>query len=200
MIHKAHHLLSFFPRRLRPEIKELYLSSIILNFGLALIFIFEPIYLFNLGYSLQQIMLFWVIIYFLYVLVLPLGGKISEKFGYEHTIFLGTAFWILLYLSMYLIEQHRFLFYHAFDLCFAKFTYWPAYHANFAKYSNDAERGREVGGLTILTSLTYVIGPAIGGLILQQWGFHILFIVVAAVLLLSNIPMLLTKEVFRSDP
>ncbi len=201
MIHTVHNLISFLPKKMKPEIRELFASTLILNFGLALIFIFEPIYLFRLGYSLQQIMLFWVMVYFFYVLWIPLGAKVSERFGYEHTMFYGTFFWILLYLGLYLIEAHSIFFYIT-PLFYAaqKSLYWPAYHANFSKYSDDSEEGREIGMLSILTSLTFIIGPVIGGFILHQWGFHILFIIVAVIFLLSNVPMLLTKERFVSEP
>ncbi|MFW0862625.1 MAG: MFS transporter [Candidatus Komeilibacteria bacterium] len=201
MIRAVHNLISFLPKRMKPEIKELFTATLILNFGLALIFIFEPIYLFRLGYSLQQIMLFWVMVYFFYVLCIPLGAKVAEKFGYEHTMFYGTFFWILLYLGLYLIEAHSIFFYIT-PLFYAaqKSLYWPAYHANFSKYSADSEEGREIGTLNILTSLTFIIGPVVGGFILHEWGFHVLFIVVASIFLLSNVPMLLTKERFVSDP
>lgn len=201
MMHAIHHLIGFLPKKMKPEIRELFASTLILNFGLALIFIFEPIYLFRLGYSLQQIMLFWVMVYFFYVVSIPIGAKISERFGYEHTMFYGTFFWILLYLGLYLIEAHSIFFYIT-PLIYAiqKSLYWPAYHANFSKYSADSEEGREIGSLNILTSFTFIIGPAIGGFILHQWGFHVLFILVAIMFLLSNIPMLLTKERFVSEP
>jgi MFS family permease len=200
-MHSIHNLINFLPKKMKPEIRELFASTLILNFGLALIFIFEPIYLFRLGYSLQQIMLFWVIVYFFYILLIPLGAKVSEKFGYEHTMFYGTFFWILLYLSLYMIEAYPIFFYIT-PLLYAmqKSLYWPAYHANFSKYSDDSEEGREIGILNILTSFTFIIGPVIGGLILHQWGFDILFIVVASIFLLSNVPMLLTKEKFVSEP
>lgn len=201
MMHKIHNLVSFLPHKLKPEVRELFISTLILNFGLALIFIFEPIYLFRLGYSLQQIMFFWVLVYFFYLLWIPIGAKVAEKFGYEHTMFYGTFFWILSYLGLYLIESHSIFFYIT-PLIYAvqKSLYWPSYHANFAKYSDDDEEGREIGMLNILTSLAFIIGPAIGGFILYQWGFHVLFVVVALVFLISNIPMLLTKERFVSEP
>jgi len=168
---------------------------------LALIFIFEPIYLYRLGYSLQQIMMFWVIVYAVYIFILPLGGKVAERFGYEHTIFYGTFFWILLYLCMYLIQYWPiFFFITPIVWAIQKSLYWPAYHANFAKYSCNQEEGREISFLTILTSASYVVGPIFGGFILYFWGFSVLFIVVAILLLVSNVPMLLTKEKFKPVP
>ncbi|PIZ98587.1 MAG: hypothetical protein COX77_04090 [Candidatus Komeilibacteria bacterium CG_4_10_14_0_2_um_filter_37_10] len=201
MPHITHRLLHFLPARMQPEVKELYSSTLILNFGLALIFIFEPIYLYHLGYSLQQIMFFWLLVYVAYFFFLPLGAMISEKYGYEHTIFYGTFFWVLLYLCMYLIGQYSYFFYITpIVYAFQKSVYWPAYHSNFAKYSASEEEGREISVLYILSSLNYVVGPILGGWILSQWGFNALFITVALIMMLSNVPMLLTKEVFQSEP
>ncbi|OIO46144.1 MAG: hypothetical protein AUJ28_03065 [Parcubacteria group bacterium CG1_02_37_51] len=201
MINKFHHLLSYLPQKMKTEVRELYASALILYFGLALIFIFEPIYLYRLGYSLQQIMMFWVIVYAVYIFILPLGGKVAERFGYEHTIFYGTFFWILLYLCMYLIQYWPiFFFITPIVWAIQKSLYWPAYHANFAKYSGNQEEGREISFLTILTSASYVVGPIFGGFILYFWGFSVLFIVVAILLLVSNVPMLLTKEKFKPVP
>ncbi|MCR4279849.1 MAG: hypothetical protein NUV82_00275, partial [Candidatus Komeilibacteria bacterium] len=90
MLHRIHHIMNFLPRRMKPQVKELYTSSLILNLGLGLIFIFEPIYLYRLGYSLQEIMLFWGIVYLVYIVLLPRGGKIAERIGYEPGIFFGT--------------------------------------------------------------------------------------------------------------
>ncbi|MBI4090468.1 MAG: hypothetical protein HY422_00420, partial [Candidatus Komeilibacteria bacterium] len=48
-------LRSLLPLHMRREIKELYLSTLILNFGVSMILVFEPIYLYTIGYSLSYI-------------------------------------------------------------------------------------------------------------------------------------------------
>ena len=198
MMNKFHNLLSYLPQHMKTQVRELYASALILYFGLALIFIFEPIYLYRLGYNLQHIIFFWVLVYAIYIFILPLGGKVAERFGYEHTIFYGTFFWILLYLCLFLIQYFPVFFYIT-PLVWAiqKALYWPAYHANFAKFSDNREEGREISFLSVLTSGLYVIGPIIGGFIIYMWGFSVLFIIVSILLLISNIPMLLTKERFQ---
>ncbi|MCR4280683.1 MAG: MFS transporter, partial [Candidatus Komeilibacteria bacterium] len=124
-----------------------------------------------------------------------LGGKIAERIGYEPGIFFGTIAWIFLYAAMYLIEAHHIFFYIT-PLIYGiqKSLYWPAYHANFAKYSDDKEEGREISTISIMNSLMFVIGPAVGGWVLSIWGFQVLFVIVAVLFLVSNIPMLITKE------
>ncbi len=51
--------------------------------------------------------------------------------------------------------------------------------------------------MTIIISLVFILGPVLGGLLITLGGFKLLFIVVSVLFLTSNIPLLITKEVFR---
>jgi hypothetical protein len=71
---------------MRREIRELYVSTTILDFGLAMILIFEPIYLYTIGYTLRQIIFFFFLVYLIYFFILPLGASFAKHLGYEHSI------------------------------------------------------------------------------------------------------------------
>ena len=66
-----------------------------------------------------------------------------------------------------------------------------------ANYSTEDESGRTLSGLTALSVGAAVLGPVAGGLIIQQFGFAVLFMIVSAIVLLSNVPMLMTPEKFQ---
>ena len=190
-------LKDFLPYKMKRQVKELFASTILVNLALSMVMIFEPIYLYKIGYSLQKIMLFYLITYLIYFLIMPLGGKFARKKGYELGMLLGTILFSLFYIGLFFIEQHPFLFYLVpFTLALQKTFYWPAYHADFARFSDDSEEGREIGGLTMAVSLVYIIGPALAGFIIIQWGFGALFTFATIIFLASNIPTLITKEEF----
>ena len=67
----SNRILNFFPHHMRREIRELYVSTTILDFALAMILIFEPIYLYTIGYNLQEIILFFLLVYGIYFLYFP---------------------------------------------------------------------------------------------------------------------------------
>lgn len=168
-----------------------------MDFAVAAVTLFEPIYLFTLGYSLRVILLFYIQVYIIYFIILPLGAKFASRFGYEHSITTSTIFLIGYYLSLFAIAYNP-LFLVIAPLFFSlhKSFYWTGYHADFARFSDGTERGRQVGELTIIDSLVYIAGPFVGGIILAVWGFPALFILVSILILGSSIPLLSTKEIF----
>lgn len=191
-------LKSLLPKEMQPEIKELFWSALIMNFTLAMVLIFEPIFLYKIGYSLAQIMLFFLAVYFLYVLLNPIGAAYAARYGYEASIFVSTIFLIFYYLCLFLLPQYRWLiFFTPLVYGIQKAFYWPAYHADFAKFSSAKYGGRQIGLMTIIISLVFILGPVLGGLLITLGGFQLLFIVVSVLFLASNIPLLITKEVFR---
>jgi hypothetical protein len=54
--------------------------------------------------------------------------------------------------------------------------------------------GKDVGTIWALDSFVYVIGPALGGVILGLWNFNVLFLLVGLMILISNAPLFFTKE------
>lgn len=190
-------LKNFLPYRMSRQTKELFVSNIIINLGLAMVLIFEPIYLYQLGYKIYQIVLFYLAVYVLYFFSLPLGAKFANKYGYENGMFLGSILYIPFYLSLFLITKFSFMFVVAIIFyVLQKMFYWPAFHGNFSHNSVNREEGREISSSSISSSLMFIFGPIIGGVIITYFGFSVLFIIASMLFLLSNIPMLLTKESF----
>ena len=188
---------NFLPHRMSRQTKELFLSNLIINLALAMVQIFESIYLYEIGYTVLQISAFYLVVYVLYFFALPLGAKFANKYGYENGMFLGSVLYIPFYLSLFFITKFSFMFYVAMILyVLQKMFYWPAFHGNFSHNSGDKEEGREISSVSISSSLMFIFGPMIGGVLIQRFGFAVLFMITSVLFLVSNIPMLLTKETF----
>ncbi len=197
MHRRIRYLGTFVPHQLSPEVKELYSSTILMNFGLAMVQMFEPIYLYSIGYSLPEIMLFFLAVYGMYFLLIPLGAKFAGRFGTERSIELSTIFISLLYVCLFAIQYNHQLFYLAAALyALQKMFYWPAFHADFAQHASSIERAREVSSLTVATSLVFILGPILAGYLISIGGYGWLFIIVALIFLLSNLPLMSTDEQF----
>jgi MFS family permease len=188
----------FFPSRIPRELKELYMTMTMLNFALASGMLFEPIYLYTLGYTLSEIMLYYFAVYFLYFFLMPLGGKFVKRFGFEHGIVVGSLFLVVYFISLLAIPSSPiFLACAVISLAAQKMFFWPGYHADFAFFSQAEERGREVSIIALLDSFSYVVGPIVGGVLIASFGFIGLFTVMCIMILLSNIPLMTTKERFK---
>lgn len=191
------HLWQFLVGQPSRQVKELIVSTTILDFAVAAITIFEPIYLYGLGFGVPGVLLFYLGVYAIYLVIQPLGGKFTRSQGYKHGIMFSTPFLILYYLSLFAIPYSP-LFVATAIVAYAihKMFYWPGFHADFARFGSPTEFGRELGVLVFLLSLASVVGPFFGGVVVKFAGFPTLFVTVAALILASNVPLFLTPEVF----
>jgi|SRR3989344_1272141 len=188
------HYFTTHPSR---EVKEVYWFTIISNMALSMVFIFEPIYLYTLGYSLTKIMVFYLLVYSSYLFLITFGAKFAGRFGYKHAIFLSNIFFVAYWFTLYGIKFHPWLFFVS-PIFFAmqKSLFWPAYDADIALFSAKGQRGREVGMLTSLVQIAFIAGPLVGGMISEKFGFMVLFIASSALIMLSTYPLFSSPEIY----
>lgn len=195
--HFNHYLEHYFAPHPAREVREIFWSTAILDFAVAAVMVFEPVFLYSRGFSIPQILLFYAAIYVAYFFLLPFGGRICRRHGFEHTILWSSPFLILYYLSFLAINYDQaFIVLAGVFIVIQKVLYWPGYHSDFAAYVNGSETGREVADMSAMASLAAAMAPLIGGIIAASAGYPALFIVVAILILLSNIPLLRTPEIF----
>ena len=195
--HIRHYIEHYFAPHPSQEVKELFVASGMLSFATGSVSLFEPIYLHSIGFSVPQILLFNAALYVLYFFLLPLGGRICRRHGYEHTMLFSSPFLVLWYISLYAIPwNNAFIGIALLSLVMQKILYWPGYHANFATWSSKQERGREVSNMAAVVGLASILAPTFGGFIVVFFGFKVLLLIVAALILLSNVPLLRTPELY----
>lgn len=192
----------YFTFRLEQEVKDLYASAGIADIALAAMLIFEPIYMYQaLGLSIVHILLFFAAVYFWYILLIPVGGMITAKFGYRKALVASVPFQILYWVSLLFAGSHPLLLWVA-PLFYAleKSFYWPGFHAIVARFANQGQVGREFSALTAIIQCAHILGPLVGGIIAQLAGGQYLLVVACGVYALSVIPLLLHKEQFQERP
>ncbi|MDP4000897.1 MAG: MFS transporter [bacterium] len=189
----------YFSRHLDTEIKEIYWETIIASLALSMVLIFEPIYLFTLGFSISKILLFFAQVYGWYLILIPLGAKFAGKWGYKKSIFISNIFYVLYWILLFLIGSNQMLFFVA-PIFFAlqKTFFWPAYNADIAINSGKKQTGREVGALFATVQIVSVIGPFIGGVISYKFGFMTLFVTVSVLMLVSVYPLSRSPEMYST--
>jgi MFS family permease len=187
----------FWLPRSASQVKELFFSTALYNLASASITIFEPVYLYTLGFTLSKIMFFYFLVYLFYFFLLPLGGKVAKSKGFEHAIFYSSSFLILYFFILALaVFQPSIIWFAPIFLGIHKALYWPSYDADFALYGHKSTRGQEIGSFFSTGYLVNIIGPILGALLIENGGLILLFLFVALLVLFSNIPLLRTKEEF----
>ncbi|MFH0828890.1 MAG: MFS transporter [Candidatus Kerfeldbacteria bacterium] len=184
------HFPHYFKKHLSVQLEELYLTSAITDFAVSALTLFEPIYLWSLGYRIRELMLYYCMLYVLYFFLVPLGGKFVARFGHERSILISTVWMVGYYAALMAIADVSAFFYIA-PVFYAlqKTFYWPAYHFDFIRFSVKEERATEYSGIAALSTIMYTIGPIAGGVITKFFGFNALFFTGIVAILLSSIPL-----------
>ncbi|NOQ37282.1 MFS transporter [archaeon] len=180
---------------LKNELSEVYMNLALESFALSLISIFVPIYILSVGYSFDYMILFFMIYYGCIGIFAPVSASLANRFGFKHIILFRTPLLIAFLLGLHNIENLMFspLILAAFG-GFGSSLYWISINSIFAKYSDKIHRGTQTGKMVSLPQLAALAGPTLGGFISFIYGFKILFLVTSAIIIISVVPLFMTKE------
>ena len=201
MLHHTHHHWPFF---FRHEVNAVYLSVALRSFGISLLGLFVPLYLIkDQGFSLAQMLGFYLFFSVILALSTPLAGAFSARFGMKHTVLLSVPLYLgflffLYFLPLYKISSSFFsrisLLLPAVLLGLSIAFYWMGLHQVIYRVSTRKHRGEAIGKQKAVTVLGTIAGPLVGGVIISVFGFPLLFAIAAVFLLLSSGFLLLSKE------
>ncbi|MBI4049525.1 MAG: MFS transporter [Candidatus Doudnabacteria bacterium] len=189
----------YFSYKINREVKEIYWHVVLNGIAFSLAYVFEPIYLYLLNYSLVQILWFYVAVYVGYAVLVSFGAKFASRFGYKHSILASSIMLVGYWACLYFIKDYPNLFFVA-AIMFAlqKSFYWPAFNAEMSLSAPNKQRGREVGVLFSLTEVAYIFGPFVGGLISYKFGFGALFASAAVLLLIAVYPLFRSADIYAN--
>lgn len=194
MYHFPYRLPHFFRSKPSIELEELFLTAAIMDFAASAIALFEPIYLWTLGFDVRAIMFFYLMVYVPYFFIVPLGGKFVARFGHQRSILISTIFLVMYLAALVNIADYRWLFFVApIFLTLQKTFYWPAYHVDFMRFSVREERGSEYSALWAISTMMFVLGPIVGGTVVKFFGFPALFMGASFLILLSSTPLFISR-------
>lgn len=191
--------LHFFHNR---ELSEMYISLAIRFFALSMIGLFIPVYfLYELKLSLVVVMYFFLMFAIFFGLTSIVAAYIAARIGFKHIILLSIPFQITFFLLLALLPNFKVpLIFIAAIGAFYNGLYWIGHHADLARFTKKKRRGEEVGLSFFVVGISALIGPIIGGLILTFFNFTTLFIVGSLFLLLSIVPLFMSKEFYEITP
>lgn len=177
------------------ELNELYASMAIRAFAMAMISIFVPIFLLELGYSLSSVLVYYAILNGAHALFVFPAAKISSRYGFKHAMFFSILILLIFYAFLNTLEANAWpLWWLAIIFGASNALFWMGYHSDFSKISTKSKRGQQVGFSNVFAFAGSIVGPLFGGLIVTFTNFQVLFTVVSFVLLASAIPLFMSKD------
>lgn len=197
-IHHYHHHFHLFSILRKKELSELYIMAIIRTFAFALIGVFVPAYLLDLGYSLDALILYYLYFGIVYGFLNLVTVKFISKIGVKRSILLGVPFLICYLLLLNSLPTYNWSLYLIASIAaIYSALYWPAFHIYFFRSSDKKHRGEEYGVYEVVQRIPMIVAPLLGALIIAFFGFQVLFYIACVIFLVSPLPLFFSKEIYE---
>lgn len=134
-----------------------------------------PIFLRELGASIQQIGFFFTISLIFPLLLRVFGGWLSDSIGRLRTLTIGSFAGMLSFLAYSLAPTWQLAILAPAFLAITSALVFPSYKAYIADQTSEGIQGRIFGLSEAVISVAWIFGPPIGGLVAQQFGYRFMF-------------------------
>jgi len=166
--------------------------------ALSISAIFIPVIMLRLGFSISDVILYYIIFHFLDVLLHFFSKKFIEKFGLKITLILGTFFASTFFITYIFLEEKNWTLLILMAVLSALYDsfYYTGYFFGFMRSTEKIENAASNNIiLNILTTASFSIGPLIGaGLIFITENKKYLLLSTIVFFLLSFVPLLQYKR------
>jgi MFS family permease len=194
----------------RDGIRAIYWGNTIRQFAAAAVGLFVPVYVYRVGFTisgdslvggLRTLILFLLLARIAIIALSFFVEHIIDSIGFRWTLLISSLFLILKFVFLTLVEREpTFLWIAAIVSGVVTTTYWISRHALFGEDQDEARVGSALGNLTVLSQLTAIFGPVIGGLIASFYGFVWLFRFGLLLSVLSGLPFFFMHHHRRHHP
>lgn len=172
------------------EVVHFYLLATVRSILLMTGSLFMPIYIYNETGSLILAFLYFLGAQSIVQIVLrpTFNTFIFRRLGVEVASFLSIVLAGVEYLLAYLFGVKNVLLLTLYAVLegISRSLYWDAFHLSFGLFGKDREVAEEVAGLQLLQNALSIAFPFISVLFISLFGFHIFYLVVFFITLLTS--------------
>jgi hypothetical protein len=178
------------------EVAELYASRMLRMLAIHLTGGFASVYLYQQGYSLEFIGVFWACFYLLKISLSYFSIRYIARFGPKRGVLLANILSIPAMLSVASIPQVGFVM----IISWAIFTAISASLSNlshvihFSRIKSVSNAGKEISFMSIFEKAMAGISPLIGGMIALVAGPEATMVVAAFIYTIAAFPLLMTRD------
>ncbi len=194
LIHSLH--ASF---KIKNELHELYITEIIRSFSISFISVFIPIYLLTIGVTLSTVLLFMAVQWTFQGFTSPLVCKVASKIGLKHSIVTSIPLYIifLFFLVVYPNTSLYYLLPIAAIGGLSSSFYFVSLNSEFVKNVHRINEGVETSHLIAYPLIASIAAPLLSGYLLGFTEFNIVFSIAIALLVVSALPLFMSKDYKR---
>lgn len=183
------------------EIAELYASKTIRTLAINIAAGFTSIYLYQVGYSITFILLFWACYCLSKIPLFFIFSHFVAKNGPKHGTLISNLLYIPAMVVISFVSQIGIIAIIIWGVFTAASTaiYYLSYMTDFSKVRSVEHSGKEIAVMNIFEKIAISISPIIGGLIALLFGPRILMLASALLFFAAALPLMRTSEPVRVD-
>ena len=156
---------------LTPMLLLFMLAMILANTGGSMYGPLEALYLKELGAGITQIGLFYTISQIVPLLLQILGGWLSDSIGRLRAIAIGSVVGVFVYIPLLLADRWEWVLVASALSAVTRSLVGPSFDAFIADHSAPENRARLFGITHTLFGIVSVVGPLLGGYLVEVMGF-----------------------------
>lgn len=157
--------------------------------------ILGPIYLYQAGFSIQAILLFFIVTALVKVGSLFIVFNLAGRHGPQLTMLLGVCLMMVYFVCFGLIEAAGWSIYIAAAMLgLANAFFYPSFRMNFSLQVRRTQINAQVARLNIITIIFSAIAPAIGGLLATLVSIQAPYYLAALIFLIVFMTLLRGSE------
>ena len=172
---------------LTPIVRWFMLAMILANMGGNMYGPLEALYLKELGAGIGQIGLFYTISQVIPLLLQILGGWLSDSLGRLRAIAIGSVVGVFVYVPLLLATRWEWVLLASALGSVTRSLVGPSFDAFIADHSAPDNRARLFGITQTLFGVVSVVGPALGGYLVEALSFKGMLAVAAALYLAATV-------------
>jgi len=200
MFHLKHHAHGTFYYLKNKELDELYISFALKTLAIALINIFVPVYLLQIGFSVVDIISYYLIYYLAISFLAPFGSLLNSKIGVKKGMAFGTVFLVFHFFALNQVSTGLHFAIPALLYGINTAIYWPGFHFEFTSFVDKKREARQMSVINIVALAVSALAPLLGAIFISEISYTFLFLVVMVLLVLSIIPLFFTKDIKGDRP
>lgn len=165
---------------LSTTLKVFLFTMILANIAGAMYSSFLPLYLKQLGANVAQIGLFFTISQIIPLVLQVLGGWISDSIGRLKSIALGSMAGVISHIALIIAPTWAWVLVSEGFGAVTRSLVGPSFGAFTAEESNEENRARVFGVVDAFYNIVAIVGPPLGGFMIDHYGFKAMLIASAA--------------------
>jgi MFS family permease len=178
------------------EIAELYASRLLRTMALNIAASFMSIFLYQQGFSIPAIALFWAVFYLFKAAIALPAAALAAHIGAKHGILISNILYIpaMIIFSLVPVYGTWLLALVVILQGGSAALYSISYSTDFSKVKSVNHAGKEIAYMNIIEKVTAGLSPLIGGLLALLLGPQVVLVIASVLFAVAAVPLLQTGE------